>query len=218
MKFSENAWNKNKYIYDKIINHPFIKELTDGSLDKKIFTYYIEQDSRYLKYFSKALSIIAVKLEDSTEIKTFLDFANEAIVVERDVVHGHFKSIFNFEDTNNITTSSLGYTSELLATAYTKPVEVAMSSVLPCFWVYYEVGKYIYSISKKYNQYKQWIDTYAGDDYKKSVDKMINITDTFANNTTEKIREEMLLSFSHSFVWEYRFWDDSYKLDNFKSL
>ncbi len=85
MKFTDILWNKNEDIYKKIINMPFNKELMDGSLDKNIFSYYIEQDSIYLKNYAKALAIIASKTDDNEIIKKFADFSKGALFAEEEV-------------------------------------------------------------------------------------------------------------------------------------
>ena len=66
---------------------------------------------------------------------------------------------------NKITTAYLGYTSFLINTAHTESVEVAAAAILPCFWIYNEIGKYIKENAvTKNNPYKKWIDTYADEE------------------------------------------------------
>ena len=55
----------------------------------------------------------------------------------------------------------LGYTSFLLATAYHEPWEVLLAALLPCFWLYWDVGKAIAREAGADNPYRAWIDTYA---------------------------------------------------------
>ena len=51
MKFTESLWVSIGHIYDKILKHPFIQGLTDGSLDEEAFRFYVIQDALYLKDF-----------------------------------------------------------------------------------------------------------------------------------------------------------------------
>ncbi|WP_277422262.1 hypothetical protein [Brachyspira hampsonii] len=67
MKFSEIVWKKNEGLYKKIIDMPFNKELMEGTLDKEKFAYYIEQDSLYLKYYSKVLATISSKINNNAD-------------------------------------------------------------------------------------------------------------------------------------------------------
>ncbi len=218
MNFSQILWNKNEDIYNAIIDMPFNKELMAGTLDKNIFAYYIEQDSIYLKSYAKALASIAVKADDNELIKKFADYSKYALIAEEEVVHEYFRKTYNFNNTGKQTMATHGYCNFLIASTMNKSLEVAVAAILPCFWIYYEVGNYIYNNSDiENNPYKHWIKTYAGDDYKKSVDDVIAITNKLAENTTDAIRQEMIEYFSSGCMWEWHFWNDSYNLNNFFS-
>src|SRR5258708_14170995 len=54
----------------------------------------------------------------------------------------------------------LGYTSFLLATAYHEPWEVLVAALLPCFWLYWDVGTSIAQGAAAANPYRAWIHTY----------------------------------------------------------
>ncbi|MEI0447996.1 TenA family protein [Brachyspira intermedia] len=220
MKFSEKVWKKNEGIYKKIIDMPFNKELMQGTLDKEKFAYYIEQDSLYLKYYSKALAIISSKIHDNADYAlAFLKSSANAYIVEEEVVHKYFREIFNFENTNKITTANIGYTSFLINAAHTEAFEAAAAAILPCFWIYNEIGKYIKENANiKNNPYEKWIDTYADEEFSKSTENMIKIIDDLYNNASDYVKEKMIISFDIAFIWEYRFWNDAYNLDNFHNV
>ena len=92
MKFSEMVWKKNEELYKKIIDMPFNKELMEGSLNKEKFAYYIEQDSLYLKYYSKVLAIISSKINNNADYAiAFLKSSMNAYIVEEEIVHKYFR-------------------------------------------------------------------------------------------------------------------------------
>ena len=217
MSFSNIVWNKE--IYNKIINMPFNQELMNGTLNKEKFLYYIEQDSLYLKYYSKALSTIATKLDNSEYAIFFLKSSINAYVVEKEVVHKYFKDTFKAKNTNKITTANIAYTSYLISTANIEAVEVATSSILPCFWIYNELGKYFRENANIIdNPYKKWIETYSDEEFSKSTEYLIKIVDSLYKNTTKEIKEKMIESFNKAFIFEYRFWNDSYNLESFDNI
>lgn len=220
MKFSEKVWKKNEGLYKKIIDMPFNKELMEGTLDKQKFAYYIEQDSLYLKYYSKALATISSKIHNNVDYAlAFLKSSMNAYIVEEEVVHKYFRDIFNFENTNKITTANIGYTSFLINTANTESFETAAASILPCFWIYNEVGKYIKENANiKNNPYEKWIDTYADEEFSKATENMIKIIDDLYDNSSNYVKERMIISFDIAFVWEYKFWNDAYNLDDFYNV
>ena len=130
-----------------------------------------------------------------------------------------FRELFNFKNTNKITTANLGYTSFLINTAHTESVEVAASAILPCFWIYNEIGKYIKENAvTKNNPYKKWIDTYADEEFSKSTYNMISIIDNMYLKSSKINREKMINAFDTAFIWEYRFWNDAYNLEMFDKI
>ncbi len=72
------------------------------------------------------------------------------------------------------------YTNYLRATCSGQPYPVGMAAVLPCFWIYREVGNYIYRHHKPNNPNQAWIDTYAGEAFATVVEDAIRITEAVA--------------------------------------
>ena len=59
MSFSKTAWNAIEYTYKSILEHPFNRELTEGTLETEKFQFYMKQDSLYLVDFARALAMTA---------------------------------------------------------------------------------------------------------------------------------------------------------------
>lgn len=214
-QFSTIAWDLNLDIYNKIIEHPFNQELLNGTLDMNRFCYYIEQDSAYLKDYSKTLASIAAKLPTRDLVTHFIDFAKGAIVAEQESVHDYFRKKFNFKPINRISLACLGYTSYLLKCVATESIEVAIAAVVPCFWVYNEIGKYIKQESILNNPFKKWMDNYASEGFSERVNLVLEIANNYYLNANSNTKDLMLKAFKNSMMWEYRFWDDAYTFNYF---
>src|SRR5258708_777526 len=61
--------------------------------------------------------------------------------------------------------AALAYTSYLLATAPRGTFADGFAAVLPCYWIYAEVGAELVGRGSPDPRYQRWIDTYAGDEY-----------------------------------------------------
>jgi thiaminase/transcriptional activator TenA len=210
-KLSDRAWEKAATIIQAIKSHPFNRELASGSLEGAKFAYYIEQDTLYLQDFAKSLALIAARVP-VVLVRDFLSLSEGALIAEQEVVHGFFRDTFRFTETGNITPATLSYTSYLLQTSALACVEVAIAAVLPCFWVYREVGLSIAasSTSLDQNPYARWIETYSGPEFAAAVQKAIAAFDTVALTASEATREAMLEAFYKSTVLEWHFWNDAY--------
>ena len=217
MSFSKIVWNEE--IYKKIINMPFNQELMNGTLEKEIFAYYIEQDSLYLKYYSKALSTISTKLDNDDYAIFFIKSAMNSYIVEKEVIHKYFKYSLKEKSKNKITTTNIAYSNYLVSTANIESVEVAIASILPCFWIYNELGKYFQKNAMvKDNPYQKWIETYSDEEFSKSTEYLINIIDSLYEKATKEIKEKMIKYFNTAFIFEYKFWNDAYNLEDFSNI
>ncbi len=196
-------------IIQTIIHHPFNQELMDGTLEQDKFTFYIEQDALYLQDFARCHAMIASKI-DLLFVEIFLKYAKGALIAEQQGVHQFFKQAFKAKDTGKITPALLSYTSYLLKTCAMEPVEVAVAAVLPCFWIYKEVGLIIAKKSSVKNPYAAWIDVYSGEDFGNSVNEAILIFDELSDKTDDMTRQKMLDAFYKSTCLEWHFWQDAY--------
>ncbi len=59
--FSDELWSDIRPLYEKTLKHPFLAGLSDGSLARSRFQYYLVQDAHYLRAFAKVLSVLAAK-------------------------------------------------------------------------------------------------------------------------------------------------------------
>jgi thiaminase (transcriptional activator TenA) len=217
MKLSTQAWNKSASIYNGIINHPFNQELMRGTLSRDRFAYYIEQDSIYLQDFSRCHSIISSKI-DHQFMAQFIKYAEYTLIAEQDVVHHFFNKLFAFKATGFITSATLSYTSYMLRTCLNEQVEVGFAALLPCFWIYREVGLFILKNTNIDNQYYRWIETYSSEDFSKVVDQAIEIFDIMSSNVKPHIQEKMLDAFYKSACLEWHFWNDAYNKNKFDEI
>lgn len=213
MKWSEKAWIAALPIYNDITAMPFIAALADGTLTVEQFKYYLQQDAHYLEYFARALAIIAAKTRNIDIMLDFIRLSEGAIVVERALHDSYFKE-YNIDVRAEMSPACHHYVHYLQSTVYMADNAVGMAAVLPCFWIYKKVGDYILSIQQtEYNQYQNWIDTYAGEEFGLLVDRAIAICDQAANNSTPAQQEQMTEAFIAASRLEYIFWDSAYRLE-----
>jgi thiaminase/transcriptional activator TenA len=210
-KFTDQLWEQALPIYEKIKQHPFNQELKEGTLPLEKFKYYICQDSLYLADFARALAMTGTKAGNSHELLDFLEFAQNAILVERALHLGYFKE-YEIEFDSGKGLGCFAYTNYLLATSAFESYEVSVAALLPCFWIYKKVGEYIYADQTTPNPYQNWINAYAGEDFARSVQKALDICDQLAASASEQTRNKMTEAYIKATEMEYLFWEGAYKL------
>ena len=214
--FTDDAWRRVAPIYGAILDHPFNRELAAGTLARDRFRFYMLQDAHYLIYFGKALAVTAARTGDPNELIGFAGSAREAVVVERALHEGFFRQ-YDISAAEAAAAepspACAHYTHYLLATAYNAPYEVSVAALLPCFWIYWEVGKHLHETAAANNPYQAWIDTYADEAFAEGVKKVIGIGDQMAEAASPTVRDQMVRAFVRASQLEWMFWDSAYRLE-----
>lgn len=213
-QFSREAWAANADLYETIRTMPFNAALAAGTLSPERFRHYILQDAHYLVGFGRALALAAAKAPDPDGIVLFARAAEEAVVVERALHEGFFRAFGIGPETFAATPLSPAcdhYLSYLLATAHAEPYEVVVAALLPCFWIYREVGRDILARASPDNPYRAWIDTYGGAEFAEAVDRVIAAADAAAVGASPAHRARMHRAFTHATRLEWMFWDGAWR-------
>lgn len=216
MSFSAEAWQRIAPLYAAILELPFNRELAAGSLSRERFTFYMIQDAHYLADFGRALAVTAGRAPDTDAMIQFAGSAREAVVVEREL-HESFFAKFGVTAEQVAATepspTCAHYTHYLLALAHNAPYEVSVAALLPCFWIYWEVGKHLLAIARPQNPYQAWIDTYADEAFAAGVRRVIAISDRIAAAATPAARDRMHHAFRRAAQLEWMFWDSAWRLE-----
>ena len=213
--FSAEAWQRNSAIYAKILAMPFNVELANGTLRQDRFRHYMIQDAHYLEGFARALSLASAKGLHADHVVHFAGAAQTAIVVERSLHADYFvKFAISPADFAAAEPSPVceHYVSWLLRVAALEPFEVTIAALLPCFWIYRDVGRHVLGAAAKPNPYQAWIDTYAGEEFEQAVDAVIAVADAVARGASPRTVAAMHGAFTRAAKLEWMFWDSAYRL------
>lgn len=209
--FCDRAWQRTTELRAAIHALPFNQELAAGTLGKARFAAYITQDALYLDQYARILAMAGARGPDGSTLRLFCQAAIEGIAVEQALHESYFTRLGIDAAAAEPSPDCLSYTSFLLATAYHDPYEVLLAALLPCFWVYWDVGATIAKRSAVGNPYQAWIDTYADEGFGEAVRRVVAATDRAASETTDAVRNRMMIAFIRSTQYEYLFWDGAYK-------
>jgi thiaminase/transcriptional activator TenA len=213
-KLSDHLWSTIREIYEAILAHPFLTGLTDGSLPPEAFRFYVVQDAHYLTRYARALSVCAARAPDESAIRMFSEHAAGAIAVERSLHEGFFVDFGLSQEeiaATPLAPTNLAYTSYLLATAYGGSFAEALGAVLPCYWIYREVGKALIERGSSNPLYQRWIDTYGGEEFAAIVREILALTDRLGPTLGNADRDAMTRHFIATSRYEWMFWEMGYR-------
>lgn len=210
---------KSASIFSQIYDHPFNYQLKAGSLPIKSFQHYIEQDRHYLRKFALALQIASERLTVQSHKHKFKQFAGDMLETERELHEKYLGKLLPyslFSQSKNSQQKEIpviaNYTRYLLHKAQNSSVEEAVISLLPCFYIYMELGKRMQvHHCKANNPYLAWIASYSSQQFKSSTEEIIRISDELLKGVlcVEK-QIAICASFRISAEYEYQFFDAIY--------
>ena len=210
MSWTKDVWAESAKIFEKIKGLPFIKELADGSLDPARFDRYIAQDEVYLGNYGRQMFLLADMMTDPAQQEMFRLFAQTGLDGEK-AMHDLLIARFGIdtEVTSSVVTSA--YNSHTQAAIDSGSKEVALAAMLPCMWIYNEVGLYILSIaSLEGNPYKEWVMEYGNEEFTEGVNAVLAIADEWAAAVDDETRAQMTRAYLEAALFEYAFWDYGY--------
>jgi len=208
--FSASLWAGIEDVYAAILVHPFLEGLTSGELDEAAFEFYVVQDAHYLREYARALSVCAARAPDEQSIAMFAEHAAGAIAVEREL-HESFFADMGLDQRQVAATpmapTNVAYCSYLLASAYGSSFAEALGAVLPCYWIYREVGAQLLRRGSPNPLYARWIETYGGEEFGAVVQAVLDLTDRIGETLSDADRGAAGARFAVTARYEWMFWE-----------
>jgi thiaminase/transcriptional activator TenA len=216
-KFSAVLRHRSQRIWQAIERHPFLRELQAGTLPMDRFAYFVLQDYVYLLDFAQVLCQGAAKSPDLETLELFARHALGAVEVERSF-HANFGKTLGLsrEQLDRVRKGPItqAYIGHLQSVARSGSLSEIVAAVLPCYWIYGEAGRRLQKRApSKPKIYREWIETYASEDFWKPVREQIQLMDALGGATKPGEKKLLLDHFILSSRYEFMFWEQAYRLE-----
>jgi thiaminase/transcriptional activator TenA len=215
--FSAELWSGITDIYDAILAHPFIGGLTDGTLPEEAFACYVVQDALYLRRYAAALAAVASRAPEPRAAAMFARHSADAVAAEREL-HSALLAELGISadaiDAAEPAPVTLAYTSYLLAVIRGGSYAEGVGAVLPCYWIYAEVGKELIRRGSPDPRYQRWIDTYGGAEFAAVVRDVLAETDAIGPLLSASERDAVRRHFRVTSRYEWMFWNAGYRQES----
>ena len=215
MSVSEQLHKDTEQVWKRIVDHPFVVELYQGSLPMEKFKSYILQDYAYLVDAVKNFSIIASRAHSVDLMRETVEIAHLEATGEfqgyEDLLHTLGYTLDDVMDVEPLPVN-LSYRSFLLNTSLLRSSQEALVSVLPCFWSYRDIALYHQdALNSNTNKiYVDWASVYLSEDYAELVEKLRRLVDRVCGDFPY---ERLKLPFLMASRYEYMYWDSVYKME-----
>lgn len=210
--FTERLWNRVAPIWNSYLEHPFVKGLGEGWLEKEKFKHWLKQDYVYLMEYSRLFALGSAKANDLQTMTTFAKLLHDTLYMEMDL-HRQYAAGFGIsaeelEQTKASSTTS-AYTSYMLNVSQQGGMENVVASVLTCAWSYNFIGKELSVIPGALEQdfYGHWVKMYSSDEFTELAEDCKRLMNEMTKGKPERELarlEEIIVKTS---LFEYMFWD-----------
>ena len=197
-------------------HHPFVQGLGDGTLPQASFLHYLVQDYVFLVHFARAWSLGVVKAETLDEMKICASTV-DVLVNHEMALHVKTCAQAGIDEATlfaaNEEFENLAYTRYVMDAGLQGDFLDLMAALAPCCFGYGEIGARLTQSATPDTPYRDWIATYAEDDYQNvmvSVGHMIDraVTRRLGDDPAGSARWPHLQArFTTATRLEVAFWD-----------
>ncbi|MGO3089820.1 MAG: bifunctional hydroxymethylpyrimidine kinase/phosphomethylpyrimidine kinase [Galactobacter sp.] len=165
--WTQALWRAGSEITRGIHEGDFVSQLVSGTLPQDAFEFYLAQDALYLATYSRALALVAATAQDAAEGAFWASGSAEAHLNEAELHRTWLGTRGDAAPKPSASRITSAYVDFLLARAATDGHTVGAAAVLPCYWLYAEVGAALPEVPGSHS-YAAWLSTYSDPEFMES--------------------------------------------------
>ncbi|MDU2572104.1 MAG: bifunctional hydroxymethylpyrimidine kinase/phosphomethylpyrimidine kinase [Rothia mucilaginosa] len=201
-------WAAGGETWHQILDLPFVRALGDGTLDEDLFSFYLDQDALYLRDYSRALATLSARADTAEAQVHWAAGAHEAIAAESQLHEGWLANRARLGGPSPIT---MGYTNFLRASAAGDDYVVGAAAILPCYWLYEEVGAVLSSQNHADHPYAEWLSMYGGEEFAADVARSLAEVERAFEAASPAQRVRAARAYLSACVYEREFFDQAHR-------
>ena len=201
-------WAAGGETWHQILDLPFVRALGDGTLDEDLFSFYLDQDALYLRDYSRALATLSARADTAEAQVHWAAGAHEAIAAESQLHEGWLANRARLGGPSPIT---MGYTNFLRASTAGEDYVVGAAAVLPCYWLYEEVGAVLSSQNHADHPYVEWLSMYGGEEFAADVARSLAEVERAFETASPAQRVRAAQAYLSACVYEREFFDQAHR-------
>ena len=201
-------WAAGGETWHQILDLPFVRALGDGTLDEDLFAFYLDQDALYLRDYSRALATLSARADTAEAQVHWAAGAHEAIAAESQLHEGWLANRARLGGPSPIT---MGYTNFLRASAAGDDYVVGAAAILPCYWLYEEVGAVLSSQNHADHPYADWLSMYGGEEFAADVARSLAEVERAFEAASPAQRVRAAQAYLSACVYEREFFDQAHR-------
>ena len=193
------------------LHHPFVRGIGDGSLPLDKLRFWVRQDYLFLIEYCRVLALGAARAQDFETLTRFADLLHATASGEMEL-HRSYAREFGIEtaqlEAEQPADVTRGYTDFLLRVAATGDFAELAAALLPCMWVFSDIGTALKSEGAPADpRYARWVEMYADPEFATLAEWCRQLVDDLATEAGSVPRRRMRTAFLTSVRFELAFWE-----------
>jgi len=192
-------------------DHPFVRAIGAGTVDREQFKLWVRQDYLFLKEYARLFALAAARAPDLETMRTFSRLAQETLETEMSL-HRAYAAEFGIGEADleaeQKAPATQAYTDFLLRTATLGDFAELVAALLPCMWGFSEIGLALKQRGLPADPLcARWVEMYASPEFAGLAAWCRDLLDRLAQGLDEPARRRLEAAFLTSSRYELRFWD-----------
>jgi thiaminase (transcriptional activator TenA) len=192
-------------------DHPFVRGIGDGTVERKRLERWVRQDYRFLVEYCRLFGLAAARAPDLATLRRFAELLQATAVTEMDL-HRSYAAQFGIApeelEAEEMAPVTRAYTDFLLRTAATGDFAELAAALLPCMWGFSEIGRRLAERGRPADERcAAWIDAYADPAFAELAAWCRDLVDRLGEDAGPAARARMRAAFDTSSRYELAFWD-----------
>ena len=201
-------------IWEQVVTHPFVAAMADGSLDRKTFDVYFDQDYLFLKDWAILLSLATAKAPDFDSARELVGFLHLGLGGEEGLFQAAFRerglSPDDVKELQYLPTTQ-NYSGYLRTLAYEGTFTEVIATLLAVEWPYLDWAQRAERAGKRPGNpyYQTWIDLHTSPGMSGFVSWLQSVVDN--SSPTPGQWERLQGIFQNVLRYEFLFFDMAYR-------
>src|SRR5215470_3476248 len=213
-RVSACLYERGKAAWAAATTHPMVREIAAGSLPRRTFRRYFEQNVLYLGEYARALGLIIGRAPDLAAADVLSRFLREIVGTEIPANLAFLERLGGSPagdwGAGSMLPATYAYTRHLLYTSAQGTCADGLAAVLPCQWSYAELAGPLMASLPDDPVYADWISMFGGADYGALVGETTGLLDRLADPHDAIVMQRLSWIFDASTRYEVQFWDMAY--------
>ena len=217
MTFVEEMIDAVEDLWDSFLEHPFIVEMSQGTLPENKMMHYLIEDSLFLKDYVRVCAIGIFKSENTEQMDYFTTTINGILKGEYALRDSYLlKFGIKEADLVHMTSSkeNQAYANYLMQTALEGDLPEIFAALFPCILSYYHIGKQLVQqdpecLNRKYGEV---ISEYISDIANEACLISIKDINKLCNHLDLQQKKKLITICRESSLYERDFWNMAYNI------